>query len=308
MYRIEQSMYDLDQKRTISVSGRTGSFVSFLISLIRNRKVFFLYDTDDEAFITAEEIEYYAGREVHVFPPYAHKIFEKEDEGKRTGFLYHLMSDNQFIGLFPYNALCRLLPAPREFSVHGRTIRSGETVFQESLLEYLEHGGYETSSLVMETGQFAKRGSIIDVFPPSYEKPVRIEFDADQIFSIRLFDPDTQRSLSSLDECNLTFATSSEQDNMVTIRNYLTEDIAFVHGGVSLVQHHLAGAEFASLRNDWAELIYSSLNVDLSGIQPENAVAFHASSNEDLRLIFQEHKSELFALLSEKLRRSRKVS
>ncbi len=293
-------MYDLNQKRTVSVKGRVGSFVSFLISLVHDRRVLLLYDNDDEAFITAEEIEYYTGAEVHIFPPYAHKIFEKEDEGKRTRFLYHLLSDDRFIGLFPYNALSRSLPSPHRFSSHEKTIRPGETVFQEDLLEYLDRGGYEIGSLVVDTGQFAKRGSIIDVFPPSYEKPVRIEFDADQIFSIRLFDPGTQRSLSSLNKCNLTSATSSEPDDISTLRDYVNADIAVVHGGIQLIQHQLAGVEFRTLRDSWAELLNTTFNIDLSDISPENTAAYRAVSNEDLQIIFREHKTELFGLLTER--------
>ena len=202
-------MYDLEQKGTIYVTGKIGSFVSFFISQIK-RKIFIFYDTDDEAFLGQEEIEYYTKKHVQLFPMYTDKVFEKEDEGKRTGFLYHLVSDKEFIGLFPYNAINHHLSSPQKLFSGIKTIEPGNTIFQEEIVEYLENNGYEKTSLIREVGEYAKRGSIIDVFPPSYEKPLRIEFLGDQILSIRLFNPDTQRSLTELKKCTLTYVNQSQ--------------------------------------------------------------------------------------------------
>ena len=59
-------MYDLEHKGTIYVTGKIGSFVSFFISQIK-RKIFIFYDTDDEAFLGQEEIEYYTKKPVYIF-------------------------------------------------------------------------------------------------------------------------------------------------------------------------------------------------------------------------------------------------
>ena len=58
--------------------------------------------------------------------------------------------------------------------------------------------GYRRSDLVVETGDLAVRGGLFDVFAPDRELPVRIELDGDRIASIRVFDPDTQRSKERL--------------------------------------------------------------------------------------------------------------
>ena len=60
-------MYDLEHKGTIYVTGKIGSFVSFFISQIK-RKIFIFYDTDDEAFLGQEEIEYFTKKPVLPFP------------------------------------------------------------------------------------------------------------------------------------------------------------------------------------------------------------------------------------------------
>jgi transcription-repair coupling factor (superfamily II helicase) len=75
----------------------------------------------------------------------------------------------------------------------------------------------------METGDLAVRGGLFDVFPPDRELAVRVELDGDTIASLRLFDPDTQRSREKLDEVVLPpFAAAEESEEA---RRLLTERI-----------------------------------------------------------------------------------
>src|SRR2546428_8386371 len=75
-----------------------------------------------------------------------------------------------------------------------------DSLDRELLLEALEKAGYERVDTVVEVGQWSARGGIVDVFSPMHQSPARLEFDGDDIESIRLFDPTTQRSTGSLDE------------------------------------------------------------------------------------------------------------
>ncbi len=293
---------DFEHKGTIYITGKIGSFVSFFLSQIK-RKTFIFYDNDDEAFLTQEEIEYYGTRQVYLFPQYSHKVFEKEDEGKRISFLYHLVSDEKFIGLFPYDAVNHYIPPPHALSTQTKTIIPGEIVFQEEIIEYLETLGYEKNSLVHEIGEYAKRGSIIDIYSPSQEKPVRIEFLGDRVLSIRLFNPETQRSLTELRKCTLTRSNRPQTIENATIVDYLNENNAFVHKGINSVTDYLPGVENETLRKRWEALFNSSLNIDISGIQGETGSGhIHATSNEDLKLLFNERKTELFKILSDKFK------
>ena len=54
--------------------------------------------------------------------------------------------------------------------------------------------------MVEERGEFSVRGGVIDLFPPLYPQPVRLEFWGDEVESIRLFDPATQRSQGTLED------------------------------------------------------------------------------------------------------------
>jgi transcription-repair coupling factor (superfamily II helicase) len=82
-------------------------------------------------------------------------------------------------------------------------LRRGEEVDVEVLTGHLASVGYTQMDLVEMPGQFTRRGGILDVYSPEHDRPVRIEFFGDEIETIRKFDPETQRSLSGLDETQL---------------------------------------------------------------------------------------------------------
>jgi len=92
------------------------------------------------------------------------------------------------------------LPAPREFADRTLRVTAGDRLERELLLEAFETAGYERVDTVVEVGQWSVRGGIVDVFVPSHPRPVRLEFFGDDVESIRLFDPTTQRSTDPLDE------------------------------------------------------------------------------------------------------------
>ena len=84
----------------------------------------------------------------------------------------------------------------------GRTLRlaKGDSLDRELLLEALERCGYERVETVVSVGQWSLRGGIVDVYSPSQAGPARLEFFGDDIESIRLFDPTSQRSVGPIDE------------------------------------------------------------------------------------------------------------
>jgi transcription-repair coupling factor (superfamily II helicase) len=83
------------------------------------------------------------------------------------------------------------------------TLRRGDELDLETLTAHLASVGYTQMDLVEMPGQFTRRGGILDVYSPESDRPIRIEFFGDEIDTIRKFDPETQRSLSGLDETEL---------------------------------------------------------------------------------------------------------
>ncbi|MCX7751867.1 MAG: transcription-repair coupling factor [Blastocatellia bacterium] len=91
----------------------------------------------------------------------------------------------------------------------------GEEIAPETLVSALLTAGYVREDPVREPGQFSWRGGILDVYSPSESTPVRIEFFGDEVASLRAFDPESQRSIASLDHTRIIplreFAVSREE-------------------------------------------------------------------------------------------------
>lgn len=294
-------MYELKKTGTIHITGQIGSFLSFLLSHSQ-RKTLIFYETEDEALILREEIEYFSEKSVYVFPIYSDRVFEKEDEVKRTAFLHHLATDNTFIGLFPYSATGHSIVDLSSVLENTKGIHFGDPLFQEDLVHYLDEHGYELASLVREEGEYAKRGGIVDVFPSSSEKPVRIEFLGDEVYSIRFFDPLSQRSTKEIEQCSIT-PVKSPTNQATTIIEYFRENMILVHKGLSYFQKETD--ENQGIRFNIEALkkgIELSLNIDISGIQEDDNEIIEALSNEDLRHLFDLKKTEIFKTLSDKMK------
>ena len=94
----------------------------------------------------------------------------------------------------------RYLPPKRIYNENICKITLNDKIDPKVLEEKLYFLGYNKESLVTKTGDFCARGFIVDIFPISSSNPIRIEFFGEEIESIRLFDPDTQKSIQKIDE------------------------------------------------------------------------------------------------------------
>ncbi len=98
------------------------------------------------------------------------------------------------------NALLQRLPPREAMTGARRVLRLGDRVALDDLVGFLEAGGYGRTGTVMEPGEFAPRGGLVDVFPPGAREPVRIDLFGDEIESLRHFDPFSQRSGATVGE------------------------------------------------------------------------------------------------------------
>ncbi|MBV9688170.1 MAG: hypothetical protein JO202_00495, partial [Ktedonobacteraceae bacterium] len=92
---------------------------------------------------------------------------------------------------------------PQELAAALFRLQTGQEVDLTSMLEQLYNLGYQPVAEVEEAGQFSHRGGIVDLFPPTLPRPVRVEFFGDEIESLRTFDQETQRSLNPIAHCTI---------------------------------------------------------------------------------------------------------
>ena len=118
--------------------------------------------------------------------------------------LWQLAGDNPPpILITPIGAALRKLESPDYYRSLACRLARGDEMAMEYVVEELERIGYQRQEPVEIVGQYSVRGGILDVFSPDHERPIRIEFFGDQIESLRRFDPQTQRSVLTVEEALL---------------------------------------------------------------------------------------------------------
>jgi transcription-repair coupling factor (superfamily II helicase) len=138
--------------------------------------------------------------------PYAEVQPDRRTVMKRLGVLYRLATGGKLaprVLVAPAAAVFRRVLTPEALRGLASTVTSGSTITRDELVARLERAGYSRTPLVEDPGTFAVRGAVVDLFPAIYEQPVRLELFGDEIDSLRLYDPATQRTTTTLDEVHI---------------------------------------------------------------------------------------------------------
>src|ERR1700691_4403930 len=163
-----------------------------------------------EAGSLSEEIRFFAGPNlnVRVFPdletlPYDSFSAHPDITSARLATLAELPRARHGVWLVAIDTLLQRL-APRSYiEAYSLKVHLNETLDLEALRAQLAMAGYAAVTQVVAHGEFAVRGSLIDVFPMGSDMPYRIDMLDRDVDSIRRFDPDTQRSLDKLERIQL---------------------------------------------------------------------------------------------------------
>ena len=158
----------------------------------------------------SDEIRFFAGAalSVRVFPdletlPYDAFSAHPDITSARLATLAELPRARQGVWLVAVDTLMQRL-APRSFiEAYSLKVHVGETLDIDALRARLAVAGYAAVTQVVAHGEFAVRGSLIDVFPMGSDTPYRVDMLDRDVDSIRRFDPDTQRSLDALQRIQL---------------------------------------------------------------------------------------------------------
>ncbi|MDE3179113.1 MAG: transcription-repair coupling factor [Acidobacteriota bacterium] len=126
--------------------------------------------------------------------PYENRSPHAEVSERRAVTLVNIARGNARIVLAPSLAAWGRFRKAVDYRSLSLEIKRGDEIGLEDFAEHLAGAGYEPREPVDSAGFYSVRGGIVDVYPPETEWPLRIEFDGDQIESIREFDPATQRS------------------------------------------------------------------------------------------------------------------
>lgn len=107
-------------------------------------------------------------------------------------------------------ALMQGIPSPENWRKHCLVLRAGDSYPPETLCQWLVEHGYTRREVVELPGEFTRRGGIVDVYPLTAAAPVRLEWFGDELESLRLFDPESQRSREPISQVEVLGALTRD--------------------------------------------------------------------------------------------------
>jgi len=167
----------------------------------------------------SEQLSAWTSADVRTFPepdalPYERITSDPTTELERVKVLSMMVggekgakTEEPFLVVASAPALMTKTVSFRDFAAACGEIKVGMDIEPYQLLRHWAAIGYQTEGVVEIPGTMSHRGGIIDIFPPTSEMPVRLEFFGNTVESIRLFDPENQRSREERESVSVTPAT-----------------------------------------------------------------------------------------------------
>jgi transcription-repair coupling factor (superfamily II helicase) len=159
------------------------------------------------------------------------------------------------------------------------TLAPGERIDRESLAQLLQANGYIRSETVADSGDFAVRGSLVDLFPSGMAHALRLDFFGDEIESVRTFDPADQRTIERIDGFTLLPASESllDEDSIKRFRSRYRETFGATATGDPLYQAISDGRRLAGM-DHWLPLIEEKLGTLFDHLGADDIIVRDAGS------------------------------
>ncbi len=190
------------------VSGGDYAFYSYLIAgffKVLKKSILVVLPEEHTAEIFSQDTAVFADEENVRFLP-APELFAEETESlsavmfERVETLTGISAEKKPYILVsqPAGLLIRRIPPISEFARAALNVNDGNALRRDAFIDRLLSYGYEETEFVHQPGEFARRGGIVDVFPPDVEFPFRVEFLGNRINSVRKFQVSGQRSFEKI--------------------------------------------------------------------------------------------------------------
>ena len=228
--------------KTIFLDGLMCSSTSMVFASLTSRvspitALFVLQDADEAGYFYHDLVQLLGDRQVLFFPSsyrrsikYAQR--DAANEILRTEVLSKLASTSSSLTSYLYivtypEALAEQVASRQMIDEHSLSLQCGETIQLDDTVARLRELGFQEVDYVYEPGQFAQRGSLLDVYSFSGELPFRIDLFGDDIDSIRTFEVDTQLSKDRLQQVTLVPEMTGEEEQ-VSFFSFLPENSLLV--------------------------------------------------------------------------------
>jgi transcription-repair coupling factor (superfamily II helicase) len=169
-----------------------------------------LTEDSSQAQVIARELPFFLDPTVDILQlpdwetlPYDNFSPHQDIVSERLRSLHRLPRAQRGVLIVPMSALLQRLPPGHYIEANSLSLCRGQQLDVDALREALTRSGYRSVPTVYEHGEFAVRGSLIDLYPMGSDLPLRIDLLDDEIDSLRCFDPETQRTLRRVDSIEL---------------------------------------------------------------------------------------------------------
>lgn len=188
------------------LQGASPAYVAARTAIESERPLLYIAPSERLAELAVQDISLFSSLPAILYPgfdipPYTPLSPDPATVAERVSALYRILTaDGPLILVASCESLLRRVMPKSSLGSLAELILCGEEVEQDELVRSLVQLGYENVSLVQATGDFSVRGGIVDIFPPGFEMPLRLDFFGDTVESLRTFDPVSQRSVSEMAE------------------------------------------------------------------------------------------------------------
>ena len=230
--------------KNIIISGLKGSSKALSFASIANIAInkkltrpttlFILNDKEEADYFFHDLTQMLGETNVMLFPSsYRRAIkYNQKDAGSeimRTEVLTRLarQPENLLIVSYP-DAIAEKVVSRQQLNNAAISIKLDDTFDLDKLQERLTDIGFTATDYVYEPGQYASRGSILDIYSYTSDKPFRLDFFGDVVESIRTFDVLTQLSDSKIETATILPEMNDNADNKVSLFHFLSDDSLFV--------------------------------------------------------------------------------
>ncbi|QIQ22082.1 transcription-repair coupling factor [Zophobihabitans entericus] len=188
--------------------GSAGALICAEIIAQHQGSLLIITDDMQQAARLHEELKQFSTDSSMIFPdwetlPYDSFSPHQDIVSDRLSCLYQLGHSDKRVLLLPITTLMQKVCPASFLSGHVFIMKKGQMISRDNLRMQLDNAGYRSVSQVMEHGEYATRGALLDIYPMGSQAPYRLDFFDDEIDSIRTFDIETQRTISEINEVQL---------------------------------------------------------------------------------------------------------
>ena len=246
-----------------NVNGLWGSSASFFLAALASEqlkatkarpRLLLVVPRVEDAEEDVEDLKTFLNGRIELFPA-GENIFplNYENEGdvlaQRLHILNQILYGNIHDGnkldiiVTPIQALLQSVPSPKSITKNILSLQRNHEYPREELVSWLQEHHYQLTYQVENSGEYALRGGIVDIFPYASDNPYRIEYFGDEIESIRRFNIESQQSEQELDSCQILSVDKMYETNALQSEHGKTSLLSYLNKNTWIILKEPASIE-----------------------------------------------------------------